>query len=169
MRTLLLLRHAKSDRTQAVSEDYARPLNERGREAAVRVGQWMKKHHLQPEWVICSPAERTRETLALLRAHLAIPDTLIDYDDRAYLATAETLLAAMARCPRDMSTILVIGHNPGLEQLLEYLCGRPLPRSSKDKLLATATLAQITLPDDWHALPPRAGKLVQIVRPDDIR
>ena len=167
MRTLLLLRHAKSDRTQPVSEDFDRPLNQRGREAADGVGRWMKHHHLQPEWVVCSPAARTRETLTLLRTHVTIPETLIDFDDRVYLADVETLLAVLARCPQDVNNVLMIGHNPGLEQLLLYLCGEGLPMSSNGKLLPTATLVQIDLPDDWRALSARAGKMMHIVRPSE--
>lgn len=168
MRTLLLLRHGKSDWKQQASEDFDRPLNERGRDAADRVGQWMKHHHLPPEWVICSPAARTRETLALLRAHLTVPDTLIDFDDQVYLADLGTLLAVLAHCPQDMNNILVIGHNPGMEELLEYLCGENLPLSAKGKLMPTATLAQIALPDDWRRLAARSGKMIHIIRPDEL-
>lgn len=168
MRTLLLLRHAKSDRDQPVVEDFARPLNVRGREAAARIGAWMKEHHLQPEWVICSPSVRTRETLTLLRQHLAIPETLIDFDDRVYLADVTTLLGVLARCPEDMNNVLLVGHNPGIEQLLVHLCGEPLPLSAKGKLMPTAALAQITLPDDWRTLPLRAGKLTQMMRPEEL-
>jgi phosphohistidine phosphatase len=168
MRTLLLLRHAKSDRTQQVSEDFERPLNERGRDAATRVGHWMKHHHLRPEWVICSPAARTRETLAIMRTHLPIPDTLIDFDDRVYLADVQTLLAVLARCPQDMNNILMIGHNPGLEELLVYLCGEQLPLSAKGKLMPTATLAQIAMPDDWRGLAAKSGKMMHLVRPDEL-
>jgi phosphohistidine phosphatase len=168
MRTLLLLRHGKSDWKQQASEDFDRPLNDRGRHAAGRIGRWMKEHHLDPEWVVCSPAARTRETLARLRSHLPIPDTLIDFDDRVYLADLPTLLALLAHCPQDMSNILLVGHNPGMEQLLEYLCGPNLPLSAQGKLMPTATLAQIALPDDWRALAVRSGKVVQIIRPEDL-
>jgi phosphohistidine phosphatase len=162
------MRHAKSDWKQEGSKDFDRPLNDRGRDAADRVGHWIKKHHLEPEWVICSPAARTRETLALLRVHVPIPDTLIDFDDRLYLAEVPTLLAALARCSQDLNNVLVIGHNPGMEQLLEYLCGPDLPLSAKGKLMPTATLVQIAMPDDWRALAARSGKVTQIARPEDL-
>lgn len=167
MRTLLILRHAKSDRAQPGVDDFARPLNSRGRDAAARMGAWMKEHHLQPEWVICSPSVRTRETLTLLRQHLAIPETLIDFDERLYLADVATLLGVLTRCPQDMNNVLLVGHNPGVEQLLVHLCGEALPVSAKGKLMPTAALAQIALPDDWHTLPLRAGKLTQIIRPEE--
>ena len=167
MRNLFLLRHAKSDRTQQIT-DFDRPLNGRGRDAALRIGKWMKRHRIQPEWVICSPALRTRETLDLLRSKLKISDELIDFDKRAYLADVRTLLAILARCPKDMSNILLVGHNPGLEELLDYLCGPNLPISEKGKVMPTAALAQIALPDEWRKLASRTGKLTRIVRPGDI-
>jgi len=168
MRTLFLLRHGKSDWKQEVSADFDRPLNERGRDASDRVGQWMRQHHLQPEWVVCSPSKRTRETLAQLRAYLSVPDTLIDFDDQIYLADIASLLAVLTRSPQDVSNVLLVGHNPGMEQLLIYFCGESPPLSKKGKLMPTASLAQIALPDDWHALAPASGKLVQIIRPEDL-
>lgn len=163
-----MLRHAKSDRQRQYLTDLDRPLNERGRDAARRLGKWMKRRQLEPEWVTCSPAVRTRETLQLLRSHLDIPDALINFDDRLYLADVEMLLKVLARCSRDISNVMVIGHNPGLEQLVEYLCGEDLPLSSKGKLLPTASLVQIALPGDWRALAARSGKLEGIVRPEDL-
>ncbi len=167
MRNLILLRHAKSDWTWQVPEDFDRPLNKRGRAAASHVGQWMKRHHLQPDWVISSPAARTRETLVQLRTHLPIADTLIDLDDRVYLADMSTLLVVLADCPQGTSQVLLLGHNPGLEELLIHLCGDGLPLSNKGKLMPTATLAQIALPEDWHALAVGSGKIVHLVRPND--
>ena len=168
MRTLLLLRHAKSDWKRQTSGDFDRPLNRRGRNNAVHVGQWMKQHHLHPDRVICSPALRTRETLQLLRSKLDIPDACIHFDDRAYLADAQTLSTILTRCPHDINTVLLIGHNPGMELLLEYLCGSDIPLSEKGKLMPTATLAQIALRDDWRALCAGAGKLIKITRPGEL-
>ena len=93
---------------------------------------------------------------------------MIDFNDGVYLADLGTLLGVLAHCPQDMNNILVIGHNPGLEELLEYLCGEDLPLSAKGKLMPTATLAQIALPDDWRGLAARSGKMVHIVRPDEL-
>jgi phosphohistidine phosphatase len=168
MRDLLLLRHAKSDRQQLSSGDISRPLNKRGRGAALRVGNWMKRHRIRPQWVICSTALRTRETLDLMRSEVNIADELIAFDKRAYLADVGALLAILARCPEDMNNILVIGHNPGMEQLLDYLCGPKLPLSEKGKLMPAGTLAQVSLPDDWRKLAPGSGKLARIIRPEDI-
>ncbi len=168
MKTLYLIRHAKSDQHGGLA-DFDRPLNQRGQAAAVKIGLWLKQKHIQPEWVICSAAKRTQQTLEGICQHISIPATLIDYNERAYLANLYTLLELLGQCPEDMDHILMLGHNPGMEELLIYLCGSNLPLSNKGKLMATATLAQICLPDDWHQLPSRCGKLIQIIRPSEIK
>ena len=167
MRTLLILRHAKSDQACGLA-DHERPLNERGRKAATRIGVWMKENNLQPELVICSSATRTQETLELLRKSLTIPDTLVHIEERAYLASTETLLQLLAESPDDMDQILLVGHNPGVEALLTYLCGTDLPLTASGKLMTTANLAQVGLPDDWRGLTPGCGMLKQLVRPCDL-
>ena len=168
MKTLLLFRHAKSDWGNPGQADFDRPLNERGSKSAKRMGEWMKQQHIQPEWIICSPAQRAQETLSLLRHSISIPDTLVQFDERVYQASLSTLLEIIAQCPEDMDNIMLVGHNPGMDELLTYLCGANLPLSSKGKLMATATLAQISLPDDWQQLKSECGKLQQITRPGEI-
>ncbi len=169
MKTLLLLRHAKSDLDSATQLDIDRPLSQRGHKSAALIGQWLKQQHIQPEWAVCSPALRVRETMTGLRNNLILPESLIQFDERLYLASLTTLLDVLSQCPDDMDQILLVGHNPGLEELLIYLCGPKLPLSSNGKLMATATLAQINLPDDWRRLTPECGTLRQIIRPSDIK
>ncbi len=168
MKSLLLFRHAKSDWGSPGLKDFDRPLNTRGKQAAEHMGRWLSENQLQPQWLICSTAQRARQTLQGLRQHLAIPDGRINYQDRLYLAAVTTLLEAMAQCPRDGGAVMMIGHNPGLEELLHYLCGPGLPLSSKGKLMTTATLAQVHLPDDWRQLSPCCGTLQRIIRPSEI-
>jgi len=169
VKTLLLLRHAKSDLGSPDQLDIDRPLNQRGQKAAVLIGQWLKQQHIQPEWAVCSPALRVRETVAGLHKNINLPESLIQFNERLYLASLTTLLDVLSQCPDDMDQILLVGHNPGVEELLIYLCGPKLPLSSNGKLITTATLAQINLPDDWHRLTPECGTLKQIVRPSDIK
>ncbi|VAW98983.1 Phosphohistidine phosphatase SixA [hydrothermal vent metagenome] len=168
MKSLLLFRHAKSNWGHPGLRDFDRPLNQRGNLAAVCMGRWMNENHLQPQWVICSTAHRAKQTLQGLCEHLVIPDTQIKYLDRLYLANVTTLLGGIVQCPRDGGAVMLIGHNPGLEDLLLYLCGPGLPLSGKGKLMATATLAQVHLPNDWQQLAPRCGKLQRIIRPREI-
>lgn len=167
MRTLLLLRHAKSDPAPGLP-DAERPLNRRGCKAAERLGQWMRDNHLRPEWLVSSPARRAAETVEQLRRGLEIPDTLVHIDERLYLADRTALLEVAAHCPQDMDHIMLVAHNPGLDELLIWLCGADLPHTEKNKLMTTATLARIGLPDDWRQLVPGCGKLLEIVRPGDL-
>jgi len=167
-RNLYLLRHAKSDWKDQGAEDIERRLNERGRDAAKRIGLWMKQQRLRPNWVICSPAARTRETLELLRSHVKIPDTQISFDDEVYLAEVRSLLSILAQCPQEQNDVLLVGHNPGMEELLVYLCGDNLSISKKGKLMPTATLVHVALPGEWRRLAPNSGKLVSIVRSEDL-
>ncbi len=169
MKALLLFRHAKSDWGHPEQQDFDRPLNNRGKKSACQMGQWMKQQHIQPEWIVCSSAQRARETLALLRESITIPDTLVQFDERLYLADLSRLREVMAQCPQDMGQVMLIGHNPGLNDLLGYLCGPELPFSDKGKLMTTATLAQINLPDDWQQLASQSGKLQQLIRPAEIK
>lgn len=168
MRRLLLLRHAKSDWGHPGLNDFDRPLNERGTNAAKRMGEWIKQQAIQPEWVVCSPAQRTRETLQHLQNALSIPQALIHFEQQAYLACIDDLLNILAQCPEDFSQVMLIGHNPGMEELFSYLCGSNLPLSTSGELMSTATLAQIEMPNNWHQLHAQPGKLIAITRPTEI-
>lgn len=168
MKTLLLLRHAKSDMGGPDLLDIDRPLNQRGHKSAALIGQWLKQQHIQPEWAVCSPALRVRQTMTGLHDNLNLPESLVQFDERLYLAEPSTLLDVLSQCPDDMDHILLVAHNPGLEELLIYLCGPDLPRTKSGKLMTTATLAHICLPDDWHQLTAGCGKLKQIIRPNEI-
>ncbi len=169
MKTLLLFRHAKSDWGSPEQQDFDRPLNSRGNNTAAQMGQWMKQQHIQPEWIVCSPAQRARQTLALLRKNFTIPDALVQFDERLYLADLNRLREIMAQSPQNIKHIMLVGHNPGLDDLLGYLCGPALPFSNQGKLMTTATLAQIYLPDNWQQLAPQCGQLQQLIRPADIK
>lgn len=168
MRSLLLLRHAKSDWSHPGLRDFDRPLNERGQRDARRMGHWMKAQGIVPQWVACSTARRARQTLEAMNESLALPAAAGDFTDRLYLADLSTLLECLAQCPVVAGPVMLVGHNPGLEDLLVHLCGPRLPLTDKGKLLTTANLAQLDLPDDWQGLEPSSGELRKIVRPRDL-
>ena len=122
-RYLLLLRHAKSAWDSDVAEDYERPLAKRGKKDARRMGGWMHREGLMPDYVVSSPAVRARETVYGVCQELAIQEADIHFDRRIYEADATTLLAVLADCPQGPNTILLVGHNPGLADLLAWLWG----------------------------------------------
>jgi len=150
----MLLRHAKSDWSPSGMSDAARPLNERGETAARLMGGYMARHGLMPQRVLCSPSQRTRETLAGIASQWRTEVEAV-YEERLYAATPQAILSviqaqdSLKDSPQDDAphreaphTVLVIGHNPGLQEAAELLiaagdvgcasgCGRkfPPPRS----------------------------------------
>lgn len=164
----MLIRHAKSDRDADAANDFDRPLAKRGRMAAKQLGAWMKERNIFPDYFISSPALRARQTVLTMCGALQIDAAHVFFDDRLYLADVNVLLSILPECPKEASSVLLVGHNPGLEDLLTYLCGEDLPISSNGKLMPTAALAQIILPDIWQALKRKSGQLIAITRPKDI-
>ncbi len=164
MRRLLLMRHAKSDWAVGVG-DLDRPLNARGRRDAPRMAHALAARDLLPDRVWCSEAARTRETLAYLETtveHPWNPSVL----PSLYLAGVGDLLAAASRSRPDDRTVLVLAHNPGLEDAVQWLSGRaePMPTSAVAVLHLPATMP-------WRALAdrgPRVLTLATVLRPKDL-
>jgi len=168
MKTLMLLRHAKSDRDSGAVDDFIRPLTERGRKAAERMGVWMRQHASVPDNVISSPAARARETVRILCESLGWDATQVVYEDSLYLADAGELLSLVRGFPEKEKSVMLVGHNPGMEELLVYLCGENLPTAANGKLLPTATLVQIAVADAWRNLRRNSGRLIAITRPKEL-
>ncbi|PKM34857.1 MAG: phosphohistidine phosphatase [Gammaproteobacteria bacterium HGW-Gammaproteobacteria-10] len=161
-RTLMLLRHGKSD-WEVDADDFNRPLKKRGKKAAVRIGQWMRKQKLKPGLIVTSPAVRALTTAERAGEALGFAGSEIIRDQRLYEAELADFKAVLSDCPADIGRILLVGHNPGLETLLHYLvAGIETPEDGK--LLATATLAVLTMPSDWAELGEHSAKLVSITR-----
>jgi phosphohistidine phosphatase len=131
MRRLLLTRHAKSDWSTDALDDHARPLNKRGRRDAPKIGALVQSLGWRPELVLCSSALRAIETLTGLRAAWDVqPEVRIL--PSLYHAGADAARAALATVPDAVTTVMLIGHNPGLEETLTALCGarETLPTAS---------------------------------------
>lgn len=167
MKHLGLLRHAKSDWDDMAVRDFDRGLNRRGRTGAALMGRHIADHGLNWSSAVASPAERVRRTLEA--SGLALP---ITWDHRAYLADADTLLAIVAALPPHEDAVLLVGHNPGLQDLLLTLAD-PV---QDDALLRTAaakfpTAAFAVLQLDianWADCRPGCGRLVHFARPRDL-
>lgn len=161
-RTLMLLRHGKSDWGIAV-DDFNRPLKKRGEKAAVRIGQWMRKQKLKPDLFLCSPAVRASATAEKVGEELGFSMAEITRDMRLYEADLASLKAVLSGCPSDVGRVLLVGHNPDLENLLHYLVA-DIEIPEDGKLLATATLAVLKMPDDWTELTEHCAELMMITR-----
>jgi phosphohistidine phosphatase len=167
-RELFLLRHAKSAWPEGVA-DYNRPLKKRGKKAALLLGEWLLSQDLSPDWIVSSHADRARETAEKLCKGLQIKKHgLLYFDDRIYEASIESLKSVLADCPSFKQRVLIVGHNPGLDNLLIDLVAESLIPDDDDKILGTANLARISLPDDWNQLDKGCGQLISITKPKDI-
>lgn len=164
-RELLILRHAKSDWDAGVSKDFKRPLAKRGKKDAPRIGKWLYREGLVPDLIISSPAKRARQTAERVCKSLDCNKKKIQWRDEVYEASSADLLGLLKRCPSDAQSVLLIGHNPGLEELIIYLAGDEVETPADGKLLPTATLARLEVPDDWGALARGCGQLLTITRP----
>lgn len=164
MRHLLILRHAKSDWYSSAATDFERPLSERGQSDAPRVGRWLRHEGLVPDYVISSTAKRARETTLCVCREVAYRDENVEWESRVYAATIQVLRDVLALCPSDKKTVLLVGHNPGLEELMLFLAAGTL-NASDDGLLKTATLAHLAMPDDWTDLSEGSAHLVSLTRP----
>lgn len=167
-RTLLILRHAKSDRDGDAIDDFARPLSARGRRDAPRMGRWLRAHGLRPDLVLSSPALRARQTTEAVLEALELPQERLRYDDRLYLAGVDTLLAVITECPARTGMLLLVGHNPGLEELLERLGAESPPRNAAGKLLTAGALARLSMRQVWKNPVPHGAALIDLVRPREL-
>lgn len=166
MKTLILLRHAKSDWADPTLADHDRPLAARGRDAAPKMGAWLKTHGPRPELVLCSTATRARQTLALaLEALGDTPETR--FDRGLYLAGGAGVLARLRQAPDAAGTVMVVGHNPDLEQLARRLAttGDKTALARLAEKYPTAGLAVIELPVERWAEAGDGGRLVAFETP----
>ena len=168
-RELLLLRHAKSDWDSDAASDIERPLAKRGRRDAPRIGEWLYREGLVPSLIVSSPAERARETTLRVCKGLDYKKRDIKWEPAIYEADLETLLRVLSHYGQSPNTLLMVGHNPGLEDLLRYLADDDLDEIKDEKLLPTAALARLEMPDDWCSLEVGSAMLSRIVRPKALK
>lgn len=166
MRRLMLLRHTKSDWTDG-AEDRERPLGPRGRQAAPLMGAYLAHHGLVPDRVLVSPARRTRETWDLAAAAFGT-ELPVAIDERIYMASTGRLFDIVREQPADAHVLLVVGHNPGLQDLaLELVAtGEGDARERLGEKFPTGGLAVIDFAiDDWRDVHPLGGRLDRFVGP----
>jgi len=152
MKTLLLLRHAKSSWNDSSARDFDRPLNKRGMKAAPLIGRYMRKRKVMPDAVISSPAVRARLTAELVVDAAGI-DVEVRLNERIYEASTDQLMGVVSEIEERASVVLLVGHNFGIEQFLERLTGEV-------HRMPTAALAQISLElEEWREVRDRSGIL----------
>ncbi|WP_462322321.1 SixA phosphatase family protein [Halochromatium sp.] len=168
-RELLLLRHAKSDWDSDAASDIERPLARRGKRDAPRIGEWLYREGLVPSLILSSTAERARETTLRVCKGLDYKKRDIKWEPAIYEASLKTLLDVLGDYAQSPNTLLMVGHNPGLEELLCYLAPDDVDEVKDEKLLPTAALARLEMPDDWAALEAGSAVLLRVVRPKALK
>lgn len=171
MKTLGLYRHAKSGWSDPRARDFDRPLSERGKRAAVRMGQHIRDYGMRWDRIVSSPAVRCAETIEL--GYQAIGQTYsVNWDRRIYLASSASLLDLLHELDDDIASLLMVGHNPGLEDLIFELVpddgSSPLRDVVEDKF-PTACFAVLELDiESWDQADAKCARLVHLVRPRDL-
>ena len=171
MRTLLLLRHAKSSWDDPSLDDFDRPLAPRGQGAAPRMAAYLKKKNLLPEFVLCSSACRAVQTWSLVSDALG-GNPEVKFLRSLYLAPPSRLIDIIRRVPGSATCVMLIAHNPGMEHLAAVLAGPDSKKKALEKLYTkypTAALAQLEFDtDNWKDIERGAGRLKRLVWPRDL-
>jgi phosphohistidine phosphatase len=160
MKTLYLLRHAKSSWDDRDLADFDRPLNNRGLAAAPFMGALIASKSYNPSKIVSSPARRARQTVNLIKESSGV-EASIHFDDRVYEASPQGLKQVLSELDDSIGSALIVGHNPGMEGLIQSLTGEIQP-------MPTAALAVIDISiDSWAEMGNGVGTLQAIYRPKD--
>ena len=161
MKTLYLLRHAEASWNEQGLGDFDRPLNGRGQEAAPLVGRHLREKGLRVDLMVSSPAVRARQTAALVKESAGLSTELL-YDERIYEADAARLLEIVTQTAESADALMLVGHNPGMGELLALLTGEARP-------MQTAALACVALDvEEWGEARAGAGRLEWLALPKEI-
>jgi phosphohistidine phosphatase len=174
MKTIYLLRHAKSEWADPGLKDHDRPLNDRGRDAAPRMGAYMRAKRYKPDLVLCSTARRTVATFELIKEAIG-PDVPVKFEETLYLAEPRQLMERLQWIDEAAKSVLFIGHNPGIAQFALELCASPedeaeekISRRMRDKY-STGALAVLKMPaKTWREVTLGTGALKDFMRPKDL-
>ena len=158
LRHLVVIRHAKSSWDDPSLADYDRPLSKRGRNALPRLRDHIEDLELRPDLVMCSSARRTRETLAGIRRALG-RHARVESDSALYGAGAEMLMAELRRVDDQVTTVFLIGHNPGVTDLVDLLAADPATGETPIDSFPTAAFAVLSVAGPWSELQPSCASL----------
>ena len=165
---LWLLRHAKSSWDDPDMEDVERPLAPRGARAADRMRDYLDAEDIRPELVLCSSALRTRETLARILPGLG-PELTVRIEPSVYSFDADALLQRLQQLPADVGSVMLVGHNPAMQELASLLAAEGERLDELRKGFPTAALAELDLPvGSWPELAPGTGRLTRFIVPREL-
>ena len=163
---LYIMRHAKSDWSGPQISDFERPINKRGTRNAIRVGQWMNENNHIPQKIISSPALRAKETIELVTEQISkfnLED--LTYEDELYLAGFTQLIEFINTYKDKVQSLMLVGHNPGIENLVNYLCDRS---GDKETIVTTANLFIFKFSSDSFNTAIDIIELVEAIKPREL-
>ena len=163
LRELMLMRHAKSDWQDDSLVDIERPLSSRGKKNALKMAKWLNSQQIQPDLILVSPAVRAQQTLKRICNECSASSVTIE---NLYLAEIDDLLNILSDSPQ-AERVMIIGHNPGLENLLKYLVHQE--ENQAPLLFPTCALAHLIMPDDWTTIGPGSARLHNFTSPKMIK
>jgi phosphohistidine phosphatase len=166
VKRLFLLRHAKSSWDDPRLDDRERPLAPRGRRASKLISEHLRRERIAPSLVLCSSAMRTRETLERVMPALGAAD--VSVEDGLYEASAEALLRRLREVPRDMESVMLVAHQPAIQELALDLAGDGADLARVRAKFPTAALATLLFVGDWSELGPGSAELVAYVKPKEL-
>ena len=163
---LYIMRHAKSDWSGPQISDFERPINKRGTKNAMRIGQWMNENNHIPQKIISSPALRAKETIELVTEQISkfnLED--LTYEDELYLAGFTQLIEFINTFKDKVQSLMLVGHNPGIENLVNYLCDRS---GDKETIVTTANLFIFKFSSDSFNTAVDIIELVEAIKPREL-
>lgn len=165
MRTIILLRHGKSSWSDATLSDVDRPLTPRGERASKRIAKYLRRKRIHPTLVLCSPSLRTRQTLEAIAPSLG-KNCTVELLPALYAASEPELLERLRALPDSAASVMLIGHNPGLQQLALILTSTGTARAKLEQRFPTGALATLAASSDsWSALRPGEAELIDYFVP----
>jgi phosphohistidine phosphatase len=167
VKRLFLLRHAKSSWDDPSLDDHDRPLARRGRRASELIAEHLRRERIAPSLVLCSSARRTRETLERVLPELDAADVQVERE--LYGASADDLLRRLREVPRELDSVMLIGHQPAIQELALRLAGDGSELERLRQKFPTAALATLSFAGEWSALGGRSAELVAYVKPKELK
>ena len=163
---LYIMRHAKSDWSGSQKSDFDRPINKRGTRNAIRIGGWMNENNHTPQKIISSPALRAKETIELVVEQISkfnLED--LTYEDELYLAGFTQLIEFINTYKDKVQSLMLVGHNPGIENLVNYLCDKS---GDKETIVTTANLFIFKFSSDSFNTAVDTIELVEAIKPREL-
>jgi phosphohistidine phosphatase len=167
MKRIYLLRHAKSSWDDPTLADEDRPLAPRGRRAAKVMARHLRRREIAPEVVLCSPSRRTRQTLTRIAPGLG-KNADVQIKPELYAASAAALLEVLHEVPDEVDSMMLIGHNPGIQDLALSLARAGSESMRVRNKFPTAALATLEFNASWRELAPGSAELVSFVKPKEL-